>query len=680
MSNSNNTKSNFWQLIQDYTIEIPIIQRDYAQGRLKDKQTKKIRARFLENLISALETNQPQELDFIYGIIEKDNVLQPLDGQQRLTTLFLLHWFVSFRSGKCTGEVQKTLSKFTYETRVSSREFCKQLIKKGNALGSEEKIVELIKDSAWFFQSWQKDPTIKAMLVMLENIEDKLQNKDLLAIWQRLTSDNPPLTFNFVSLEDIGHSDDIYVKMNARGKQLTNFEHFKARFEKYIVDRNNWGNASDEAREHFAHKIDTKWTDLFWKYKNDNNQIDDTFIRFIAAIVMSRHAQRTKEDVKSRASRIQELFNEPDSIEPEDFNEDDFIHLTKCLDMYSENNNDKKMPTIKLWELGDDISKDNSSLFQLFMASVEETSYAQHALFYAHTVYLLECKDGADFKSSEYSNWMRVARNIILNNRVDESRLFISAIGLITELSNESNAIYRHLAKNQPTERVFAEQIKEERLKAKIITASSKNKTAIFNAEDVNFCKGRIAFALYCVGIDMSAIDINNSTDIVTAFDHKKLEAIQKPIKEYLNNDDISSKFRRALLTMGEHDFYEYDHKGWSWSTESQTWFLIQDTEDLKESFAKKGKYKDYLKELLNLLITKRIDVLIKDFVKRGKSRQISNWKWRLIKEPNLLEDPFQYPYRFGIKKDNNGREYCLLFLWGGKRPRSEEYYCKKVR
>ena len=87
---SNQYKSeqlSFWQLIQKTKIEIPIIQRDYAQGR-KDKV--KVREGFLGALEHALDGN-PIELDFIYGSKNND-CLQPLDGQQRLTTLFLLYW------------------------------------------------------------------------------------------------------------------------------------------------------------------------------------------------------------------------------------------------------------------------------------------------------------------------------------------------------------------------------------------------------------------------------------------------------------------------------------------------------------------------------------------------------------------------------------------------------------
>ena len=112
----------FWQFLSKYSIEIPIIQRDYAQGR--DGQ-EKLRQSFLENIRQALEGEKTIKLDFVYGS-EKHGVLYPLDGQQRLTTLWLLHWYVALMAEKLP-EASSILSKFTYETRISSREFCRQL-------------------------------------------------------------------------------------------------------------------------------------------------------------------------------------------------------------------------------------------------------------------------------------------------------------------------------------------------------------------------------------------------------------------------------------------------------------------------------------------------------------------------------------------------------------------------
>jgi hypothetical protein len=58
---------NFWQLLNKQKIEIPIIQRDYAQGR-KDK--KEIRDNFLNALYNSLNDSKAIRLDFIYGSIE----------------------------------------------------------------------------------------------------------------------------------------------------------------------------------------------------------------------------------------------------------------------------------------------------------------------------------------------------------------------------------------------------------------------------------------------------------------------------------------------------------------------------------------------------------------------------------------------------------------------------------
>lgn len=74
-------------------IIIPIIQRDYAQGR-NTATIKRVRKNFLNALFNAV-TEKPITLDFIYGDLNEQGILTPLDGQQRLTTLFLLYWYAA---------------------------------------------------------------------------------------------------------------------------------------------------------------------------------------------------------------------------------------------------------------------------------------------------------------------------------------------------------------------------------------------------------------------------------------------------------------------------------------------------------------------------------------------------------------------------------------------------------
>ena len=47
-------------------IEIPIIQRDYAQGRKTDK-VNRVRERFLDTIFEALNNKKPLTLDFVYN-------------------------------------------------------------------------------------------------------------------------------------------------------------------------------------------------------------------------------------------------------------------------------------------------------------------------------------------------------------------------------------------------------------------------------------------------------------------------------------------------------------------------------------------------------------------------------------------------------------------------------------
>lgn len=81
------------EIVQLKKIAIPIIQRDYAQGRI-DAEVNRIRTRFLDSLHQAVKAD-PITLDFIYGDIDAGGVMTPLDGQQRLTALFLLHWYAA---------------------------------------------------------------------------------------------------------------------------------------------------------------------------------------------------------------------------------------------------------------------------------------------------------------------------------------------------------------------------------------------------------------------------------------------------------------------------------------------------------------------------------------------------------------------------------------------------------
>ena len=255
--------------VQLKKIIIPKIQRDYAQGR-KDPDIDKVRARFLDSLHAAL-TDKPIVLDFIYGDIDESGILTPLDGQQRLTTLFLLHWYAAKKENIDYSEYE-FLNNFGYETRYSARDFCSKLIKFEPSF--EFELSDEIIDQAWFPLDWLNDQTVNSMLVMLNAIQEKFF--DIKDIWDKLK--NGAITFYFLPIKDMGLTDEIYIKMNSRGKPLTPFEHFKAELELSLKE------IDPDISKRIIRKIDREWTDLLWRYRGNDNVTDDEFLRYFSFI------------------------------------------------------------------------------------------------------------------------------------------------------------------------------------------------------------------------------------------------------------------------------------------------------------------------------------------------------------------------------------------------------------
>ena len=129
----------FWELTKYAKVVIPIIQRDYAQGRRTSK-IDDIRETFLNKLLETIsDKGKTIELDFIYGTLDvKKKYFTPLDGQQRLTTLFLLHWYLAKKENRLEGNTEQLLQ-FTYEVRPSSSMFCKKLVEDSKIIISSDK-------------------------------------------------------------------------------------------------------------------------------------------------------------------------------------------------------------------------------------------------------------------------------------------------------------------------------------------------------------------------------------------------------------------------------------------------------------------------------------------------------------------------------------------------------------
>lgn len=221
-------------------IVIPMIQRDYAQGRI-DKKVTAIRESFLKDIVCCLcGVKKNLDLDFVFGSVEKDaktgaTTVLPIDGQQRLTTLFLVHWYFGAFShqDEHSGRVV-----FSYVARRMASQFVAELCaSEYNWSAKDVKSPELwVAEQKWFCPIWRSDATVSGMLTTLRTLHSIVVNRK---IWmsevtkslEEVGSPDPEnlrnITFYFDPMDDV-NVDEGYRKMNARGRALSDWENIRS--------------------------------------------------------------------------------------------------------------------------------------------------------------------------------------------------------------------------------------------------------------------------------------------------------------------------------------------------------------------------------------------------------------------------------------------------------------------
>lgn len=618
-NNQTSEKLTFQELISKHNIEIPIIQRDYAQGR---ESKVDIRANFLKDLLAIIH-DKKLELDFIYGSVKNDNdgmtTLQPLDGQQRLTTLFLLHWFVAVKESKLHDELKKLLTKFTYETRASSREFCVDLINKGIVYNERKIISEQIIDTFWFFLSWKRDPTIKSMLRMLDAIQKKFGDKS--QVWEKLNN----ISFHYIELQNFGLSDDLYIKMNARGKPLTDFENFKARFEQHI-QKNNWEN-DENPIEKFSHRIDTLWTDLFWNYRDETEHIfDELLLNFFRTMAVINYALKKSttsrdeifannirilrsRDEKARLVEIPISFNQ--YLELDCFDADYLKTLKGVLNKLSDKNG--------LIEFFDDSSYvDEQRIFNGVIRN--DLSYPDLVVAFAYYKYLAFEEN---IEKEKLKSWMRIVRNLVEGSRpylFNNANEFANALRSINQLLQHRNYIVEYFAETEIKllSGFISEQVLEEKLKAELISQNEDWKNAIIEIENHKYFNGQIGFLLHWC-------EINSEPNLI----HFK-QYVEK-LKSIFGDNGLNRFdnfiFERALLATGDYLL----RKGKNYS------FLIDNERDIswKRLLRDNDEKREILKQLVdNISILDLADNLL-DIIERFSDQD--DWRYNFIKQFEMI-------------------------------------------
>ena len=466
-------------------VQVPMIQRDFAQGRESESE---VRKEFLGALHRALNLPEddpelPLNLDFIYGSLDgsweggEGTCFLPLDGQQRLTTLFLLHWYLAWKDD-CWKEFSGLLclgdnSRFSYVVRPSSTEFYDALVKfrPQEAPDGLDQVSSMVKDQPWYFRHWRLDPTIQASLRMLDAIH--LRFSSCTGLYERITDGgSPAITFQLLDLENFGLSDDLYIKMNARGKPLTAFETFKARYEEELKSQSSGktkllGDEPVPVAEFVSLQMDTNWANFFWMYRDRDTNLYDTafmnFLRVVALVSRDPEGSAYAEDVglirNERVQSTYSLFSDRGWID-RDFTE----VLILLLEAWCEEGNTFRtvLPDTRFF--------DELAVFKDAVTGPTSLYFADIVKFAGYVIYMREYADELD--SDAFYEWMRIVFNLTTNTTYDRPEEMQRSIAGLCKLAPEARDVLRFFAGSDFAVHGFnRQQIAEEKVKAELVLA-----------------------------------------------------------------------------------------------------------------------------------------------------------------------------------------------------------------
>lgn len=560
-------------------IKIPLIQRDYAQGRPSKKVTS-IREKFVKDLYNSIITNTRFNLDFVYGATD-DKRFIPLDGQQRLTTLFLIHLYLDGLRGE---QIEKLKFLFTYETRDSSRLFCEKIVANRYELFSIEslsgkvnsngKVVKpipssVIRDQAWWLNRWNADPTIDGMLRMLDTIDSIFFKNWEKAATNLFSVDHNTILFQFLKLEDFYDPDDLFIKMNARGLPLTEFEIFKGKWMEQIENFY----APVEVKD-MKSLIDVSWTDFLWPLRKQRpglKNIDPFFQNILKLIIGNSSASFSIKgmdfDILFEANKKELSFSYGKYVEEYNvvFNKDMLDRIKEELDVMC--NPDSIFTKFRTNGIKNEGWIDLEKEWKFFVIQDRDNNnpnYKGRVFLYALSRFSSLITSTND---SEVNQWARLIRNLVENNRFDSSNDVVKVIQdidvILVELvayckvNQGLSRVNDWVAQNTFTPKGFTNsQWEEERIKAELRKDSAWN-IEITEAERHPYFDGKISFILWCSGEIAIRTPFDNTAlrKNIDKFKLYKEKCIKLFDKAGRKDSEITSEFLlvRAMLSKGDY-------------------------------------------------------------------------------------------------------------------------------
>lgn len=656
----NNNSSYFKKLINDYIIYVPEFQRNYLQGDDSNESIKYKRDRLLDDIFNCIESQSKSiNLGFIYGRVEesyKGKLFYPYDGQQRLTTLYFLYLLIYFKFNKY-DEIDSIKEKLSYQTRISTNRFIESFL--SWILDSKEKdniyndfwnkdgkdLKGFIMSQDWFMMTeWNYDVSIINMLSIIVEISRRINENlgDKTGIVNFIDKDeNNPFQFDFIYVDDISKSDDLYIKINARGKALSPFENLKSDIDKYWKDEDKT-------------KLDAEWTEYVWNQldvngKNKEKSFDNSFYNLLSNIFYLQYLVGLDQNNLNDKILIEIENKYKKGIVDKEWITPELCHvscpmISSFLDAMIgpfKSIKDKQIESVnrKIFGLGDYQNNNGQN-------KIERADLFEIFVYYYSVSSLFKRNDMEFTDKRNLLNEIETVTNRIIENQrpyLDSPTNLVKALQSVKALidnSIKSHGVYKFFlsidngTKESIRKGLMKEQVEEEILKAKLIDKDSRY-VALFNkgySELKN--KGQLGFIFYLITNKKSLSKIGIEDVSYESFEKalNQIISIQNFIIGEFTNYEL---LLRAILAKAKGSFF------WERRNNLLSFPLLNNDRDISlhaflncysSNNPEDVKYKfnllDGLKEVLNLFDPNKdnIEEVLKRIIEDYKKTDSNVW------------------------------------------------------
>lgn len=267
-------------------IVIPDLQRDYcwATTKIVTGDGQSLVEAYVDDLILESQKGQNAKLKMglLYGYEYPTDNVQLCDGQQRLTTLFLI-------SGVCLNKLgeeddvlrEEAISiishgnspRLQYAIRDSSLSFINNLVQ-NRAFDPE------ITEVPWFSNEYSRDPSACNMILAIKQIDSKVTNAATAKKLLNYILHN--ISFLYFDMQSRTYSEEQYVILNTTGYSLTPTEHVKPKL---------LGKLSEEQLKKYSERWEY-WEQFIWNHRpkeDDNFTVDEWFDRFLTIFYLAEN-------------------------------------------------------------------------------------------------------------------------------------------------------------------------------------------------------------------------------------------------------------------------------------------------------------------------------------------------------------------------------------------------------